>query len=421
MVNKTDICFDYSNNSIFYRYEFQGLYYDNCINGNLINNETINYCQCNNEKCLSCPDKPLVENLLCAQCNNDYYEIENDNNNTYGYKRCYKDPPGYYLDKDQIEHIYKKCYYSCEKCEIKGNNITHNCKKCNNENPVEVKINNYSNCYHNCSYYYYFDTNNNYLCTLNDICPDDYPIKEGRECKKSNEIKQLLENLISNKSIIEEEIDYYDAILKNIEDLYTSNKYDTSNLDEGNDEIIEMEKLKVTLTTSENQKNNLNSNMTNIDLGECENSLKQFYNLQDNDLLYIKMLEVSQEGMRIPKVEYDIYAKINEGNLTKLNLNICQNNKISILIPVDNVDNIDKLNTKSGYYNDFCYTATSDSGTDISLKDRKNEYPSKAVCQDDCDFVGYNDVTKKAKCSCIAKKSSSSFADMKIDKKKIIR
>ena len=132
------------------------------------------------------------------------------------------------------------------------------------------------------------------------------------------------------------------------------------------------------------------------------------------------MLEVSQEGMRIPKVEYDIYAKLNGEKLEKLSLNSCQNNKISLSIPVDNIDNLDKLNSSSGYYNDFCYTATSDNGTDITLQDRKNEYISKAVCQDDCDFIGYNDALKKAKCSCEAKKSSSSFADMKIDKNKLL-
>ena len=157
--------------------------------------------------------------------------------------------------------------------------------------------------------------------------------------------------------------------------------------------------------------------MTNIDLGECENSLKRIYNLSNYDKLYIKMLEIFQEGMRIPKIEYNLYSKSEEGNFTKLSLNSCKNNKISLLIPVDNIDNIDKLNSKSGYYNDFCYTAKSDRGTDITLKDRKNEYPSKTVCQDDCNFVGYNYTTKKAKCSCKAKKSSSSFADMKIDKK----
>ena len=65
----------------------------------------------------------------------------------------------------------------------------------------------------------------------------------------------------------------------------------------------------------------------------------------------------------------------------------------------------------------FCYTATSDSGTDIIINDRQKEYPSKAVCQDGCEFADYDSKTKKAKCSCDAKESPSSFADMKIDKK----
>ena len=160
--------------------------------------------------------------------------------------------------------------------------------------------------------------------------------------------------------------------------------------------------------------------MTNIDLGDCENSLRQTYNLSDEAILYIKMLEIFQEGMKIPKIEYDIYAKLSGENLTKLSLNSCKNNKISLLIPINNIDNIDKLNSSSGYYTDFCYTATSDHGTDITLKDRKNEYPSKAACQDDCDFVSYNYTTKKDKCSCKTKESSQTFADMKIDKNKLL-
>ena len=78
-----------------------------------------------------------------------------------------------------------------------------------------------------------------------------------------------------------------------------------------------MEKMKVILTTTRNQKNNINSNTTNIDLGECEKSLRKTYNLSNDEIIYIKMLEVSQEGMRIPKVEYDIYAKLNGENIIK--------------------------------------------------------------------------------------------------------
>ena len=33
IVDKTDICFDISNNSILFKYEYHGLYYEHCING----------------------------------------------------------------------------------------------------------------------------------------------------------------------------------------------------------------------------------------------------------------------------------------------------------------------------------------------------------------------------------------------------
>ena len=88
------------------------------------------------------------------------------------------------------------------------------------------------------------------------------------------------------------------------------------------------------------------------------------------------MYEIFQEGMKIPKIEYDLYSKLNGEILIKLNLSSCQNDEIIISIPVNTTNSIDKLNSSSGYYNDFCYTAISDKGTDISLNDRKNEIPN---------------------------------------------
>lgn len=61
-------------------------------------------------------------------------------------------------------------------------------------------------------------------------------------------------------------------------------------------------------------------------------------------------------------------------NLTKLNLSVCQNTKISLIIPFETTENIDKLNSRNEYYNDICYTTKSESGTDITFKDRKEEY-----------------------------------------------
>ena len=177
--------------------------------------------------------------------------------------------------------------------------------------------------------------------------------------------------------------------------------------------------MTVTFTTTQNQKNNLNNNMTSIDLGECEILLRKYYNLTDNDTLYMKKLDIIQEGLKIPKVEFDVYCKLNGSNLVKLNLSVCQNSKMILSVPVEIEDNLDKLNKKSDYCNDICYSIT-ENGTDIILRDRKNECIIKMVCQDDCDFSNYDYTSKNVNCSCKVKESSSSFADIKIDTNELL-
>ena len=79
--------------------------------------------------------------------------------------------------------------------------------------------------------------------------------------------------------------------------------------------------------------------------------------------------------MKIPKVEYEVYYPLNNiSNLTKLNLSSCKDTKIEISISVKINGSLDKYDPNSNYYNNICSKATSESGTDISLKDRKNEY-----------------------------------------------
>ena len=431
IVNKTGICNDNTNNDIFYKYEFNGKYYESCNNQNLTNNTPIKNCNCDKEKCLSCPSEPLVENL-CKKCNNvnGYYEIEKDNSTIIeGNIQCEKEPIGYYLDKN--DYKYKKCYYSCEICEKGGDNLQHNCLKCNENYSYEVKVNNQLNCYINCSYYHYFDINNNYHCSLNSYCPDEYPklIPEKMECIKNNDIKNIIEDIKNKfekngtKEISQEEkIEYYDSILKKLEESITSDNYDTTDLDNGKDELVETGKMKITITTTQNQKNSINDNMTNIDLGECEILLRNFYNLSNKEILYIKKLDIIQEGMKIPKIEYEVYSKLRRKNLVKLNLTICQKSKIDISIPIIIKESLDKFNTCSGYFNDLCYITTSDSGTDISLKDRKNEFieNNRTVCQEDCNFSEYNYTSQKAKCSCRVQNFSNSIVDMNINKTKLL-
>ena len=153
--------------------------------------------------------------------------------------------------------------------------------------------------------------------------------------------------------------------------------------------------------------------MTSIDLGECETELRKFYNISNDKKIYLRKIDIEQPGFKIPKVEYDIYSKLNNSNLIKLNKLICSNIKIDIYMPLDLNENLDILNSSSGYYNDICYTTKSDNGTDISLKDRREIFinENKTVCQDDCDFSEYFYNIQKAKCNCDVKESSSSFKE----------
>ena len=86
----------------------------------------MNKCKCELKQCLLCPPVPLSKGL-CTQCNTGYYPKENDPKNLVEYIKCYNKINGYYLDNN----LFKKCYYTCNKCNIKGDYINHNCIECN--------------------------------------------------------------------------------------------------------------------------------------------------------------------------------------------------------------------------------------------------------------------------------------------------
>ena len=402
---------------------------NDCSEHNLYEYNCKCYSKCELEKCLICPDFP-VNKELCAKCNDNYYPKENDDLNIGDFFNCYKEAPkGYYFDSNDL--IYKKCYYKCETCEINGDDEINNCLKCDIGFNFEINVNNYVNCYANCNYFFY-DNFNIYHCIQDEKCPNEYPIliENKKECISGDikHIENILEDILNYKTNEtqeikeEEEINNYNKIIEIIDSIFTSGSYDLLNIEKGEERTINTEKMTITLTTSENQKNNRYNNMSTIDLGDCEKLLRNHYNLLENETIYMKKLDIVQEGMNIKKIEYDVYRKLPGNNLEKLNLTICGDTKITINIPIEILDNIDKLNTSSGYFNDICYVSTTNDGTDISLNDRKNEYiqNDNLICQEDCDFSEYDSNNNIAKCQCKVKESSSSFADMKINKNKLL-
>jgi len=164
LINNTNECIESCENSLQYKYEYNGKCFENCTNGFLYDDENnkMNKCKCELNKCALCPQVALSNNL-CTKCNDNYYQKEDDPTNLGEYINCFKDPEGYYLENN----LYKKCYYTCKLCDKGGNDINHNCIECNENFLLGIKENDYFNCYKNCSYYHYFDNNNTLFLEIN--------------------------------------------------------------------------------------------------------------------------------------------------------------------------------------------------------------------------------------------------------------
>ena len=190
-------------------------------------------------------------------------------------------------------------------------------------------------------------------------------------------------------------------------------------IDNGNDKTIVEKDMVIILTSTQNQKINEDTNNVTMYLGECENVLKNEYNISEDEPLYMLQIISEEEGMKIPKVEYEVYYPLNNSNdLTKLDLALYKDTKEEISISVKINGTLDIYNPKSDYYNDICSKTTSESGTDISLKDRKNEYVENnmALCEENCELIEYDYIKEKAKCSCDIKLSIPPDFNIKFNK-----
>ena len=441
---------------------------DNCF---ICTQESLN----NNNSCISCNNEKGYYPK--------FDEYQNNNENLF--IQCYKSIDGYYLDsiyfklcynscekcdiggnnsyhnciecKSNYEYEiqyekYKNCYINCSYYYYKNNNKyyctkTPECSDIYNKLILGTreciddctKISRYkfrNICYIECPEDTIISNEKPYYCEV--ICDAEKPFEmiEKQECVSSCDLNEMKEkkciikykkenneddNGNNNNDDNEENNKVQDIILESIENSFISENYDTSNLENGEDDVIQNEKMTVTLTTSDNQKNNDNNNMSSIDLGECETLLRKAYKIPDDKKLYMKKIDVPIKGMKIPKIEYNVYCKLFDKNLIQLNLSVCENSRVDISVPVVISENLDKINSSSDYYNDLCYTVTSDTGTDISLRDRKKEFVENnvTVCQDNCKFSEYDTKTQKAKCSCKVKESTSSFGDININKENL--
>ena len=461
------------------------LYLGNCYNSckyDYYEENNILKCQCYEEKCYKCSKESLKDGL-CITCNEGYYPKYNDPKNKNNFVDCYKVPEGYYFHFGK--KIYMPCYSSCKYCIGDGNKRNHFCTSCNSMNtfpyPLEDNENyrNYTNCYPECLFNFYFDDEYNYICLDKPGCPSIAPllIENSKQCVKSCKntkkyIYEFRQSCFSSCPIysepdfdnsgklicrvicpfhlpfekVKEQICVSSCTIMERYDKLCITNYTKDRFNEIQDMIMADIRSDITdtfnysLITPEksiiHEERNINYEITYtynnstdpkmaiINLGECERLLKEYYGIEKEEPLYILKIDAFVEGKIGPKVEYEIYYPFNGKNLHQLDISICEGTEILIGYKVGHLDdNIDLYDRNSPYYNDVCYTFTNSNGTDIILEDRQNEFKdlNLSLCEEDCHIASYDINTEMVECSCEIKLSLPFVSQMTIDKNKLYK
>ena len=225
--------------------------------------------------------------------------------------------------------------------------------------------------------------------------------------------EQITENTINQLFLILEDDKFYDKN-KNIDEIILNIKNILLNYDLLSSLIKENKTSKInkknnliySISSLDNQEDN-KINLTTVDIGECESILRNKYNLEQNEPLFIFKIEYYVDGLSFPIIYYEIYTdKIKE----ELNMEYCKNININIKFPVSiNEDNLFKYDISNDYYKDICYSYTTEDNTDIIITDRINEFYNNnmSLCESECIYKGYNYETKKVTCECQTKSYKS--------------
>ena len=286
------------------------------------------------------------------------------------------------------------------------NNADNTIKKCE-ERFLPRQAHEYSIIYNNdYQVINYENFSNNYM-----YC-NDITILENN---KQAEYIETINNLIDNSQSKEEIITNLNEFIEN--DMNTINY-----IDEKNEIIIPKDEMTISFTSTYTQQMNENTNSTTINLGKCEEHLKEIYNISKESNLYILKIDKENKGKNYPLIEYEVFYPLTNGKIEILNLSYCDGINIELSIPIKINDTIDKYNPKSNYYNDICTKANSECNTDITLKDRRNNFikNNMSLCEDNCELTDYDNNNKKAKCSCNVK-TTLSLDNIEINSKNIMK
>jgi hypothetical protein len=107
----------------------------------------------------------------------------------------------------------------------------------------------------------------------------------------------------------------------------------------GENTIIETETVIIQLSTLDEQFEQENENVSSIDFGVCEDTLRSVNNIDDDEDLIVYKTDIKSSDLSSTYVVYEVY----DSSLNKLNLDVCSEIQISILVPIKLDESLDSL------------------------------------------------------------------------------
>ena len=223
-----------------------------------------------------------------------------------------------------------------------------------------------------------------------------------------------------------------DMNISQIGDIYENIK---GNMEEQNFMTIAKENVIIQLTTVDEQINNASKEISSVDLGECEDLLREQESIDSDEQFIMIKMDLKNNSISATYVQYEIY---NPRTLKQISLQICEDIPIKIYSPVNLSDSklslISSLE-ESGYnafdinddfYNDICSTYTAENGADMVLSSRKSliydQNKEIYLCQSGCEFGSFNTKNGKAECKCKVQnqKTETDITKISFDKTEFI-
>ena len=260
-----------------------------------------------------------------------------------------------------------------------------------------------------CKYNFYKEDNNG---TINKICLEKGIDKNGKKICTNEEILNNTCNggIITNKQFNK----LYLEILKK----FMNNETSVQNT------IILTENVVFQIARLDDQKTSNNNGISNIDLGDCEQKLKQNYSIKDEESLIIYKQDIKTDNLATTYVLYRIFHPY---TLRELNLSICSKDQITLSVPVNlheetlslynrlNESGYNLFDSNDSFYNDICTPYTTENGTDIILIDRKEIIidigNDMNLCQSGCNLKSYDLNKNKATCICYVQINGDTFVN----------